>query len=136
MEGFPRDVQTIILRKLAGTDEPGRLYDLFRVNHMFRSWVTRFVWDYCVPVIRIYRHIKYILKSPHIEEDELLQWDVINQLKAQWENNRPCLFPFACALMFRWVVCIWFEVHPIATFRHEEKQQRRFFGKEIRFLPL
>jgi hypothetical protein len=95
MEGFPRDVQTIILRKIAGTDEPGRLYDLSRVNHTFRHWVTRFVWDYCVPVERIYRHIKYTLGDDDLGNPDFVRWDVINRLKAQWEKQ-PSLFVSFC----------------------------------------
>lgn len=91
MEGFPRDVQTLILRELAGTNEPGRLYDLFSTNHMFRTWVTRFVWDYCVPVDSIY-HYRVIAGA---EKTYLIDWDVIGKLKAQWESQ-PTLFVSFC----------------------------------------
>lgn len=91
MEGFPRDVQTLILRELAGTNEPGLLYDLFSTNHMFRTWVTRFVWDYCVPVDSIY-HYRVIAGA---EKTYLIEWDVIGKLKAQWESQ-PTLFVSFC----------------------------------------
>lgn len=101
MEGFPRDVQTIILRMIAGTEQPAFLFHLFCTNRMFRSWVTRFVWDYCVPASRIYGMIRKCFGLLHFEEAELVEWDIIGKLKVQWEK-RPARFVAFCMCAHAW----------------------------------
>jgi len=102
MDLFPRDVQTIILG-LVAQNNPAMLLHLFRTNRMFRSWVTRFVPDFCFPIARINHYIEPSLKF--VTKEELMQWNVALQFKKQWKDQPTfltsfcifvCMIPHGC----------------------------------------
>jgi len=88
MEGFPKDIQNLILSQLLCTDESGSvlmLMSLLKTNRMFHSWVTRFVATrgFCVDVVS------------HFVRNRLKEWDslqvdnvaVYNELNEEWNNK-------------------------------------------------
>lgn len=92
MEGFGRDIQGLILHRVAN-GHVSRLFHLFRVNRMFRYWVTRFVMN-TSPKEKFHDKISAWSRVP-IEDVE--SWDVLEQLTIEWKL-RPSML--ASLVMF------------------------------------
>lgn len=84
------DIQRIILRKVCQIGVPAgyhitRLRNLFRVNHLFRRWVARYLVDTLDKKWfenRIIRKVSSIPKG----------WDIQSNLETQWSKKSSTLF--------------------------------------------
>lgn len=88
MEGFCIDIQRIILG-LISQGRSSRLSRLFRVNWMFRSWVSRFVID-TVSKSTFHGRLVEWYNNHH----EVISWGVFDKLNIQWKKRPNMLASF------------------------------------------
>jgi len=92
MEGFPLDVQRIILKEVCSNDLNiyliGNVFPLLQVNHMFRRWALRFVLD-TVDKEWLLEQLAIFLSWT---KEDMNKWDIYKTLLNQWSPIRMVSF--------------------------------------------
>ena len=95
MEGFPLDIQRLVLEQVCYYTPDiyliGQLFPLLSVNRMFRRWVMRYIFD-TPDKDYILRRIREILRWPVTNLDEFESWHVYDILRNQWTPDRMVSF--------------------------------------------
>jgi hypothetical protein len=93
MEGFPKDIQNLILRQLC-LDTGGStfaLLPLLKTNRTFHAWTVRYVIEQFDE-----KHLTYYVSRmlPNLSGSEIKEWNLRNALTEQWESQPSMLASF------------------------------------------
>lgn len=93
MEVFPLDIQRMLLKMVSNNNKSyyyiENLRHLYRVNHMFRRWVSRYVIETLDKEWFLKRVLRYLDISKY--EKELAGWNIFENLSRQWSAKSPTL---------------------------------------------
>lgn len=90
MEGFCLDIQRIILKQICTYDSEmrvSRLYNVIRVNHMFRKWAIRFVIENANRTHAFIRICQLYLFD-HVSAKK---WNMFGCLEKQWSGKKQSM---------------------------------------------
>lgn len=96
MEGFPVDIQRIILEKICYFTPPprrhiiGQLFPLLYVNKMFHNWTIRYALERVDKKELLHQIIVFWNGTDHVYGP--VKWNVFEELKTQWTPLRLVCF--------------------------------------------
>lgn len=123
MEGFPVDVQRIILEKICYFTPPnhiiGQLFPLLYVNKMFQKWAIRYALERVDKKELLHEIITFWNGTDHVYGP--VKWNVFEELKTQWTSLRLVSF------------IIYVDVRRLEPWfiKHPEKAEELFFKDGI-----
>lgn len=123
MEGFPVDVQRIILEKICYFTPPnhiiGQLFPLLYVNKMFQKWTIRYALERVDKKELLHEIIVFWNGTDHVYGP--VKWNVFEELKTQWTSLRLVSF------------IIYVDVRRLEPWfiKHPEKAEELFFKDGI-----